>query len=173
LHGGEGVRRESQEASGHLFSVASDVPSGLAWIFHTAHEMSSGCSRRRKEADRLERALPPPPNVGGYDGYEISRLEGRRPAAWIHHEMCHAEGVPDISRGLRSAKRDDTPGNRSVIYCTPTGCGNRPLQPRPGIPLRDLSRVVVPRSLYRGFSLALRPPANVHQPAGLNHPENS
>jgi hypothetical protein len=86
---------------------------------------------------------------------------------------CHAEGVPDISRGLRSAKRDDTPGNRSILPRTLEGCRNSRLPSRLKTRLRDPSRVVFPLLLNRGFSLTLRPPANIHQPSGLTHPENT
>jgi len=39
---------------------------------HTAQEMPADCSRRGKEADRLQRVLHPPPHVGGYEADEKS-----------------------------------------------------------------------------------------------------
>ncbi len=46
----------------------------LARIFHTTHEMPTDCSRRREEADHLQRPIHPPPHVGGYEGCVKSGL---------------------------------------------------------------------------------------------------
>ncbi len=55
----------------------------LARIFHSAQETPTACSRRRRRT--RSHAWPhPPPHVGGYDRYEISRLEGK---------SCRRDGV--------------------------------------------------------------------------------
>jgi hypothetical protein len=78
----------------------------------------------------------------------------------------HAEGVPDISRGLRSAERDDTPGNTINTICTLERCRTRLRSFRLNVQFCDPFRVVAATYLYRGSLLALRPPANIWQPPG-------
>ncbi len=48
--------------------------SSLTWTFHTARGTPTDRSRRREEADPLQRPLHPPPHLGGYDVCEQSGL---------------------------------------------------------------------------------------------------
>jgi hypothetical protein len=80
---------------------------------------------------------------------------------------CHAGGVPYISRGLRSAERDDTPGADTRRFRTRKGCriGPFPFGTRRGSATLPGSSALL--HSYRGFSLTLQSPANIQQPSGL------
>jgi hypothetical protein len=77
------------------------------------------------------------------------------------------ERLPAISRGLRSAERDDTPGTLLKPKRILNGCQQRPFAPT--TVLAPLQGAAPMRAPFRGCRSA-QPPANGCQSSGLEHP---
>ncbi len=101
---------------------------------------ASSLRARRGEASRLQLQLP-----NGHDS---------TPGGWM-----------ELSRGLRSAARDDTPGMLTVLVTTPEG-SRRGLESA-GLPasFQYATRMDV---VHRGCRFAL-PPAKLRKPSGLDY----